>query len=167
MKYWNGSWFARCVSDKGLILGTRKNFKTEDGFVSDGTERLFLLSQAWFVISGMSSRSIQDEEIGKTALDSMLSHLECSEGLLKMAPGYSEFEESAGNISGLAPGMAENYAIYNHAASFAVYALFKAGRNEEALRIMSKILPFTKDWKKTKAEPYVLVNSSFERICTQ
>jgi len=75
-----------------------------------------------------------------------------------MAPGYSEFEESAGNISGLAPGMAENYAIYNHAASFAVYALFKAGRNEEALRIMSKILPFTKDWKKTKAEPYVLVN---------
>ncbi|HPX27814.1 MAG TPA: hypothetical protein PLG87_13490, partial [Treponemataceae bacterium] len=89
---------------------------------------------------------------------SMLSHLECSEGLLKMAPGYSEFEETAGNISGLAPGMAENFAIYNHAASFAVYALFKAGRNEEALRVMSKILPFTKDWKKTKAEPYVLVN---------
>ena len=158
MKYWNGSWFARCVSDKGLILGTRKNFKTEDGFVSDGTERLFLLSQAWFVISGMSKRSTEDGRIGNTALSSMLSHLECSEGLLKMAPGYSEFEESAGNISGLAPGMAENYAIYNHAASFAVYALFKAGRNEEALRIMSKILPFTKDWKKTKAEPYVLVN---------
>lgn len=88
----------------------------------------------------------------------MLRYLEIEEGLLKMKPGYAEYEAIAGNISGLAPGMAENFAIYNHAASFAVYALFQAGRNEDAIRIMKKILSFTKDWKKTKAEPYVLVN---------
>lgn len=158
MKYWNGAWFGRAVSETGKILGTTKDFKTSDGFVSDGTERLFLLSQAWFIMSGMAERSAEDKAIGKKALDSMLSYLEIEEGLLKMKPGYDEYEEIAGNISGLAPGMAENFAIYNHAASFAVYALFQAGRNEEALRVMKKILCFTKDWKKTKAEPYVLVN---------
>lgn len=158
MKYWNGSWFGRALSEDGKILGTTKDFKTADGFVSDGTERLFLLSQAWFTMSGMAERSDEDEAIGQKALDNMLRYLEIEEGLLKMKPGYAEYEAIAGNISGLAPGMAENFAIYNHAASFAVYALFQAGRNEDAIRIMKKILSFTKDWKKTKAEPYVLVN---------
>ncbi len=38
------------------------------------------------------------------------------------------------------------------------FALFMLDRKKDGWRILDKILPFAKDWKKTKAEPYVLVN---------
>lgn len=155
LRYWNGSWFDRAVvgpdSPTGAVAGTIVGTTNRDG----ADNRIFLLPQAWFTISGMAE---QNPEIGSQALTSMLRELETEVGLLKCKPGYTNWDPAAGNLSSLSPGMAENFAVYNHAAAFAVYALFKAGRTEEALRIFRKILPFYKDWRKTRAEPYVLVN---------
>ncbi|MBO5401171.1 MAG: hypothetical protein J6A14_04985, partial [Spirochaetaceae bacterium] len=165
MAYWNGKWFARAASESGFILGGNGNEPISNGKVAgaekykyDGQERIFLLPQVWFTISGMSDFTPEAKEVAKIAIDSMLEKLETEHGLLKVLPGFNKFDPSYGNLSALAPGMAENFAIYNHSSAFAVYALFKAGRTEDAKRILNKVLPFKKDWKVTKAEPFVLVN---------
>lgn len=175
MSYWNGKWFARAVavvngeetkdSEQFFVLGGNGNesvYKEKTPVSSkikfDGEERIFLLPQAWFTISGMAKHTEQAKAVAKVSLNSMLEKLETEQGLLKVEPGFSVFNKLYGNLSALAPGMAENYAIYNHAAAFAVYALFTANQNEDALRVLNKILPFKKDWKVTKAEPFVLVN---------
>ena len=165
MAYWNGKWFARAASESGFILGGNGNEPISNGKVPgaekykyDGQERIFLLPQVWFTISGMSEFTPEAKEVAKIAIDSMLEKLETEHGLLKVLPGFNKFDPSYGNLSALAPGMAENFAIYNHSSAFAVYALFKAGRTEDAKRILNKVLPFKKDWKVTKAEPFVLVN---------
>lgn len=160
MKYWNGTYFARAVSEDMVVIGCNgKEPAIKDGLCSNKVDnRIYLLPQVWFTICGMADRSPADKEIADKAFATMLSRLESDVGLLKCEPGYVEFDAAAGNISALTPGMAENFAVYNHSAAFAVYALLKAGRTEDAMRIFHKIVPFKKDWRKTKAEPYVLVN---------
>ena len=157
MRYWNGKWFARAVTDKGEIVGD-ENDNSGTGNSGHTGGRIFLLPQIWFTISGMAERNKEAEVCAKTAIDTALEKLESPAGLLKCYPGYSEFTAKAGNLSALTPGMAENFAVYNHAAAFSLYALLKAGRTEDARRILHTIVPFTHDWKKTKAEPYVTVN---------
>ncbi|AHC15980.1 GH36-type glycosyl hydrolase domain-containing protein [Salinispira pacifica] len=138
---WNGEWFLRGYHENGDPVG--------------GDERIFLLPQAWFTISGMGER---DPGKASRALDSMLARLANDNGLLICHPGFENFDPVVGNLSCLAPGVAENFAVYNHASAFAVYALLKAGRSEAGLDYLSRLLPFRKDAAKTGAEPYVLVN---------
>ena len=157
VRYWNGTWFARAVTEKGEVVGDEKdNGGTGDSGHTGG--RIFLLPQIWFTISGMAEHAPESGAIATTALDTVIARLERPSGLIKCDPGYREYDPKAGNLSALSPGMAENFAVYNHSAAFGVYALLKAGRHADADRIRQKILPFTKDWKKTKAEPFVLVN---------
>lgn len=157
MRYWNGSWFARAVTETGEIVGDERDSSGAEG--DERTRgRVFLLPQIWFTLSGMDRHCPEAASVAHTALDTALARLERPEGLLKCDPGYHSFDPKAGNLSALTPGMAENFAVYNHSAAFAVYALLCAGRKTDAERIVGKILPFTKDWRTTKAEPFVLVN---------
>jgi cellobiose phosphorylase len=141
LPYWTGEWFARGV--------------TEDGTVVGGPERIFILPQAWFVISGMHLR---DKAGAETALRSMVNRLDNEYGLLKCSPGFDKYDKTVGNLSALTPGMAENYAVYNHAAAFAVYGLLKFGWTREAVVYLNKLLPMNKDYSRTRSEPFVLVN---------
>lgn len=140
-QHWTGSWFARGFHEDGTMIG--------------GKERLFLLPQAWFTISGMADR---DPERGAAALDAMIKGLDHDHGLLICNPGFDEYDPHVGNLSCLAPGMAENYAVYNHASAYGIYALFQAGRNDEALRYLRRLLPFYQDAVRSGSEPFVLVN---------
>lgn len=157
MRYWNGEWFARAVTETGEIVGDEHD-ATGSGNDSRTRGRVFLLPQIWFTLCGMDKRSPEAAAVAKQALDTALARLERPEGLLKCDPGYHAFDPKAGNLSALTPGMAENFAVYNHSAAFAAYALLTAGRKADAERILAKILPIAKDWRTTKAEPYVLVN---------
>ena len=118
-------------------------------------ERIFLLPQAWFTISGMAKR---DPEKAKIALDNMVSRLSTPNGLMICDPGFDKPEESVGNLSALAPGLAENFAVYNHASLYGVYALLQAGRDNEGMEYLKRALPMYKDYTKTRSEPFVLVN---------
>ncbi|GAB6088424.1 GH36-type glycosyl hydrolase domain-containing protein [Spirochaeta dissipatitropha] len=140
-QHWTGSWFARGFHEDGTMIG--------------GKERIFLLPQAWFTISGMAER---DPERGTAALDAMIAGLDHDHGLLICNPGFEEYDAHVGNLSCLAPGMAENYAVYNHASAYGIYALFQAGRNEDALRYLRRLLPFYQDAERSGSEPFVLVN---------
>ncbi len=157
MRYWNGDWFARAVTEKNEILGDKED-NSGRGPSGHSGGRIFLLPQVWFTVSGMAEHCAESRAVAQKALDSVISKLEKKGGLIKCDPGYCEYDPKAGNLSALTPGMAENFAIYNHSAAFSVYAFLKAGRTADAKRILGKILPFTHDWKKSKAEPYVLVN---------
>jgi len=141
IKGWNGEWFLRGYTEKGEPVGDE--------------DRIFLLPQAWFTISGMAD---EDPQKGSIALKNMVQKLRNDNGLLICHPGFEEYDEKVGNLSCLAPGMAENFAVYNHASAFGVYALYKGGMKEEAQEFMKKLLPFTKEESRTMAEPYVLVN---------
>jgi cellobiose phosphorylase len=138
---WTGQWFLRGYHESGAVLG--------------GPERLFLLPQAWFTISGMAQR---DPARAAAALDAMVARLDHPDGLLKCHPAFDAFDPRVGNLSALTPGMAENFAVYNHASAFGAYALFMAGRRAEALRYAARLLPYLKDSGRTRSEPYVLVN---------
>ena len=138
---WTGSWFLRGYSEAGAAIG--------------GEDRIFLLPQAWFTISGMSAR---DPDRARIALDSMVNRLDHPDGLLKCHPAFTEYDPEIGNLSALTPGIAENFAVYNHASAFGIDALFLAGRREEAMRYLGRLLPLRKDFARTRAEPYVLVN---------
>lgn len=140
---WTGTWFIRGIHENGTVLGG-----TED-------DRIFLLPQAWFTISGMDKRN---PEIAGVALESMLSRCDNESGLLICDPGFPEFNPLVGNLSALAPGMAENFAVYNHASAFGIYALLKAGRLGDAQRFIQRLLPFKKNPEQSHSEPYVLVN---------
>lgn len=141
IKGWNGKWFTRGYHENGTPVG--------------GKDRIFLLPQAWFTISGMGKR---DPEKAKLALDQMVERLRNDHGLLICDPGWNLYDPISGNISALAPGLAENFAIYNHASAFGIYALLTAGRFDEAREFIKKILPIYKDVAVTRSEPYVLVN---------
>lgn len=141
MAYWTGSWFGRGITDKGVKVGME--------------DRIFLLPQAWFTISGMAER---DPAKAKTAMDNMVKELDTPNGLLVCAPGFDKPDPAVGNLSALAPGLAENFAIYNHASLYGVYALLQAGRNEEGMEFLKRALPMYKDYKQTRSEPFVLVN---------
>ncbi len=141
MDNWSGSWFVRGYAEDGSVIG--------------GSDRIFLLPQAWFTISGMAER---DPERGKIALESMTRELRSDFGLLLCHPPFDTYDPKIGNLSALAPGMAENFAVYNHGSMFGVYSLFQAGMIDEAIEFFLKVLPLTKDITQTLAEPYVLVN---------
>lgn len=141
MSGWTGEWFLRAYHQDGRVIG--------------GLDRIFLLPQAWFTISGMAER---DPVKAKLALDVMVARLDNPAGLLKCHPAFDQFDPLVGNLSALAPGMAENFAVYNHAAAFAIYALFQAGRQEEAIRYLKRLIPIYKDPSLTRSEPFVLVN---------
>jgi len=141
MRYWNGNHFSRGVTDQGVVVG--------------GEERVFLLPQIWFEISGMGKRN---PRVSRTAAQTMLDRLETDDGLLKCYPGFDQPDATVGNLSTLTPGMAENFAIYNHACAFAIWGLLKLRWDDDAVRLLKKLLPFYKDHTKTRCEPFVLVN---------
>lgn len=141
MLYWTGKWFGRGITDSGIKIGM--------------DDRIFLLPQAWFTISGMSDRDPKKAEI---ALDNMVNRLSTDNGLMICDPGWDSPDASVGNLSALAPGLAENFAIYNHASMYGVYALFKSKRDHEGLDFLKKALPMYKDYRQTRSEPFVLVN---------
>lgn len=141
MAYWTGEWFGRGISEKGIKLGLE--------------DRIFLLPQAWFTISGMAKRDPKKAEI---ALDNMVKKLSTPNGLMICDPGWDEPDDTVGNLSALAPGMAENFAVYNHASLYGVYALLQAGKDSEGMEFLKRALPMYKDYNQTRSEPFVLVN---------
>jgi cellobiose phosphorylase len=141
MRYWNGTHFSRGITAGGVVVGAQ--------------ERIFLLPQIWFEISGMGRRN---PEISARAAQTMLDRLETQDGLLKCYPGFDKPDATVGSLSTLTPGMAENFAVYNHACAFAIWGLLKLGRDDDAVRLLRKLIPFYKDHTQTRCEPYVLVN---------
>lgn len=143
---WEGDRFSRAFLENGEKLGKDKDF-------------IDILPQAFASFAEIGSR----EMISK-ALDTAFDRLFDSEsGVVRLlSPSFDESEkESIGYIASYPEGIRENGGQYTHAAVWLTMAMFKEGKTEQAMRLVSAINPLVKYSEQNKAaryraEPFVL-----------
>ena len=57
------------------------------------------------------------------------------------APAYTAMRDDVGRVTQKFPGSAENGAVYNHAASFYIHALYDAGEGDRAWHALRRMIP--------------------------
>ncbi len=123
---WDGDWYARGITDDNITFGIS----------TDVEGRIFLNPQGWALLSG-AANEVQKQKLMKAVKE----QLETPYGVEKLAPSYTSMREDVGRVTQKFPGSAENGAVYNHAAAFYIYALYKIGEKEDAYRLLRKMLP--------------------------
>ncbi|MDR7271508.1 cellobionic acid phosphorylase [Pelomonas saccharophila] len=123
---WDGDWFARGITDDGVVFGVSK----------DTEGRIYLNPQSWAMLSGAASAGQRAKMLA--AID---AQLETPHGVAMFNPPYSRMREDVGRVTQKHPGSAENGAVYNHAASFYVHALYDAGEADRAYSALRRMIP--------------------------
>ncbi|NQX48324.1 NdvB protein [Paenibacillus tritici] len=123
---WDGEWYARGITDDNVVFGISE----------DKEGRIFINPQGWALLSGAA-----DEEKRQKLMKSVTEQLETPYGVEKLAPSYTAMREDVGRVTQKHPGTAENGAVYNHAAAFYIYGLYAVGEQEQAYRLLRKMLP--------------------------
>jgi cellobiose phosphorylase len=138
---WDGDWYLRGTLDDGRPLGT----------AADRVARIFLNAQTWAIWNDVAPR---DRAV--KCLAAIRKHLLGEAGALLLAPAFDAPVPEIGYITRYAPGLRENGGVYTHAATWAIVAAAKMKDAELVGRLLSAILPATKDPDRYFAEPYVL-----------
>jgi cellobionic acid phosphorylase len=123
---WDGEWFARGITDDGVVFGARK----------DQEGRIFLNPQSWAILSGAASR-----EQRKLMFQAIEASLATPYGVMLVAPPFTRMREDIGRVTQKFPGSAENGSVYNHAAAFYIYSLYSIGEGERAFQVLRQMLP--------------------------
>ncbi len=139
---WDGSWYIRAYDDTQKKLGSNS--------VKYG--KIFLNTQTWAVISGVS-----DKNRSKKCLDSVRKYLNTKYGIVIMSPAYPEFDETKGGITTYPKGAKENGGIFLHTNPWAMIAETILGNGDNAFRYYKQILPGQRnnDADLLEVEPYV------------
>ena len=123
---WDGDWFVRGISDDGIRFG-----KSID---EEGT--IFLNPQSWAILA-----DIVTEKQRESLLNAIDTHLWTPYGPEMLSPPYTEMHEHIGRVTQKFPGSAENGSVYNHAAIFYIYSLFKIEDGDRAFGLLKSMLP--------------------------
>lgn len=123
---WDGDWFARGITDDGVVFGVK----------ADAEGRIYLNPQSWALLSGAAN-----DEQRKRMLAAIDAQLETPHGVAMFNPPYSRMRDDVGRVTQKHPGSAENGAVYNHAASFYVHALYDAGEADRAFSALRRMIP--------------------------
>jgi len=123
---WDGAWYARGITDAVTVFGTSR----------DPEGRIFLNTQSWALLAGIAT-----SEQKVALLAAVATELDTPWGTQLFAPAYTAFRKDVGRVSQKYPGAAENGSIYNHAAAFWVYALFREGHPDRAWKTLRAMLP--------------------------
>lgn len=123
---WDGRWFARGITDDGVAFGV----------AADAEGRIYLNPQAWAMLSGAASDAQR-----QLMVQAIEEELETPHGVAMFAPPYSRMRDDVGRVTQKHPGSAENGAVYNHAASFYVHALYETGDGDRAFRLLRQMIP--------------------------
>lgn len=120
----------------------------------DGAERMYLVSNAWAIISGAA-----DEEKKKSVLENVNRLCKGVIGYNTKSSGYAVYVDKAGRVgNGTSPGTSP----YNHAQSFLVRAACVAGNPDLAYDASRYIYPIEEKYApvaKTGAPPFSIVNA--------
>ncbi|PCK08652.1 MAG: NdvB protein [Alteromonadaceae bacterium] len=122
---WDGDWFARGITDDGVCFGTSK----------DTFGRIFLNPQSWAILADI----VEPEQCQKM-LAAIDEQLVTPYGVTMLAPAYTSMRDDVGRVTQKFPGSAENGSVYNHAAIFYAYSLYKLGDAERAFSVIRKML---------------------------
>lgn len=131
---WDGEWYARGITDDNIVFGTNKDV--------DGG-RIWINPQAWAMLGGAASPQQRRSLIAQVD-----EQLVTPYGLVMFAPPFRRMREDVGRVTQKYPGQGENGSVYNHAAAFYVFALYKLGFSGEdahqatrAYRALRKMIP--------------------------
>jgi N,N'-diacetylchitobiose phosphorylase len=138
---WDGEWYIRGVTKKGIRIGTHKN---DEG-------KIFLESNSWAVLSGAASA-----ERGKKCMDAVHKYLASPYGIHLCWPSYSKPNDDIGYLTRVYKGIKENGAIFSHPNPWAMIAECKLGRGELAMKLYDALLPYNQNDKIEirESEPY-------------
>ncbi|GHV01031.1 hypothetical protein FACS1894211_09900 [Clostridia bacterium] len=142
-KAWDGRWFVRAYFDDGTPVGS---VKSEEG-------KIDLIAGSFAVLTG-----IADGERTERILDAIREYLvDTRTGIVKLlTPPFTASGKRAGYINDYPPGIRENGGQYTHAAVWYALALIKAGKKDEAYKILSMINPVNRGKDAAyRGEPYV------------
>ncbi|MEM6878162.1 MAG: amylo-alpha-1,6-glucosidase [Bacteroidota bacterium] len=123
---WEGQWYGRGITDDGVLFGTRQ----------DQEGRIFLNPQAWALLAEAADDSQQ-----KSIIKAVEENLETPYGVELLAPSFTAMRADVGRVTQKHPGSAENGSVYNHAAAFYIYALYKIGQPDKAFDLLRKMVP--------------------------
>lgn len=138
---WDGEWYLRGITAKGVRIGTRAS---EEG-------KIFLESNSWAVLSEAASA-----ERGMLAMDAVDRHLYSPYGVHLLWPAFSKPDDDIGFVTRVYKGIKENAAIFSHPNPWAVIAECKLGRGERAMKFYDALLPWNQNdmIEIREAEPY-------------
>ncbi|KAH8586609.1 Six-hairpin glycosidase-like protein [Bisporella sp. PMI_857] len=114
--FWDGDWFARGITDDNVTFGVK----------NDREGRIWLNPQAWSILSGAANAKQRAKML--VQVDEQLSS---PYGVAMFGPPYSGMREDIGR----------NASIYNHAAIFYIYSLYKIGEKDRAYKLLRQMLP--------------------------
>ncbi|NQT95009.1 MAG: hypothetical protein HQ572_01020 [Candidatus Omnitrophica bacterium] len=139
---WDEDRFIRAISYSGKGIGVSKGKNA----------RLFLDTQAWSILSGLS-----DGKEASGIMDKIRKELYREHGPIMVSPSFEAFEEDIGTLSKLPPGVMENGGVNLEAACWTIWAETMLGRAHEAWSIYTKLNPVDKSHKSDiyKLEPFV------------
>ncbi len=140
-KLWDGQWYIRGITAKGVKIGTRASAEGQ----------VFLESNSWAVLSGAAAA-----ERGIACMDAVDEYLYSPYGLHLVAPAFSKPDDDIGFITRVYKGVKENGAIFSHANPWAIVAECKLGRGDRAMKFYDAILPYHQNDNipVRQAEPY-------------
>ena len=140
---WDGAWYLRGWHDDGSPLGSAQ----------DACCRIDLISQSFAALCPEADPAHIDQ-----ALASAASRLyDPDHQLIRLFdPPFENARPAPGYIESYGPGFRENGGQYTHGAVWLVMALLKRGRPDEALPLLTALLPSSRDQARYAAEPYVL-----------
>lgn len=139
---WDGSWYHRALQDDDVVIG---GSNCEAG-------KIFLLPQAWAIISGIAPR-----EKGLSALNAISEHLDTEMGTRCMFPSYEKPDQGIGLTTRFAPGKRENGGIIKVAHIWRLIAECIYGNGDLAYETWKKGLNYQcslDDPENFRAEPY-------------
>lgn len=123
---WDGNWYARGITDDNVKFGIH----------TDVEGKIYINPQGWSLMSGAA-----DAEKQPKILKAVEELLETPYGVEKLAPSFTKMREDVGRVTQKHPGSAENGAVYNHAAAFYIFALYQVDQQDNAYRLLRKMIP--------------------------
>ena len=123
---WHNNWYARGITDDGRQFGVEQ----------DKEGQIFLNPQSWAMLSGAA-----DPARCSDLIEHIQERLLGPYGVEMLAPAFTSMHEDIGRVTQKYPGSAENGSVYNHAATFYIYALYQRGEADHAFRILRAMLP--------------------------
>lgn len=138
---WDKEWYIRGITKNGKKIGTSE----------DKEGKIHLESNAWAVLSGLSSK-----EKGRKAMDSVDEYLYTPYGIMLNAPSYTVPDDDIGFITRVYPGLKENGAIFSHPNPWVWAAECKLGRGDRAMKFYDALCPYHQNDRIEirEAEPY-------------
>jgi len=138
---WDGQWYIRGITAKGVRIGTRAS---EEG-------KIFIESNAWSVVSDAAS-----PERGRSSMDAVDRHLYSKYGIHLLWPAFSKPDDDIGFVTRVYKGIKENAAVFSHPNPWAVIAECKLGRGDRAMKFYDALLPANQNdaIEIREAEPY-------------